>query len=139
MATAGEALTNLIARPDGLFELCMGRSVFNLSRPMARQGIGTPYLNPLSSDRFGGRLAAALVADGVHLAQPLSVPQATALAMVERTESGHPDYAFYREGAADRAVSAPQLTLSCEALPALAMVCSGCLALAPEDAGIDLP
>ncbi|MEP6587992.1 MAG: PfkB family carbohydrate kinase [Polaromonas sp.] len=139
IATAGEALIDLIGRPDGLFDPCLGGSVFNFTRAMARQQIGTLYLNPLSGDRFGRQLAQALVADGVQLARPEPVPQPTSLAVVALSESGHPDYAFYRQGVADRAVSAEGLMRSCDAVPTLEMVCSGCLALAPEDAAIYLP
>lgn len=139
IATAGEALIDLIGRPDGLFDPCLGGSVFNFTRAMARQRIGTLYLNPLSADRFGRRLAQALLADGVQLARPEPVQQTTSLAVVALSDSGHPDYAFYRQGVADRAVSADELMRSCEAVPTLEMVCSGCLALAPEDAAIYLP
>jgi fructokinase len=55
------------------------------------------------------------------------------------SESGQPDYAFYRQGVADRAVTAAELASACAAAPTLEMVCSGCLALAPEDAAIYLP
>ena len=113
--------------------------MFNFTRAMARQQIGTLYLNPLSGDRFGRRLAQALAADGVQLARPEPVPQPTSLAVVALSEAGHPDYAFYRQGVADRAVSAEGLMRSCDAAPTLEMVCSGCLALAPEDAQIYLP
>ncbi|MDB5886398.1 MAG: PfkB domain protein [Polaromonas sp.] len=139
IATAGEALIDLIGRPDGLFEPCLGGSVFNLTRAMARQGIGTLYLNPLSADRFGRQLVQALKADGVQLAQPQPVQQVTALAVVGLSDAGHPDYAFYRQGAADRAVSSGELLRLCGDAPTLEMVCSGCLALAPEDADIYLP
>ena len=139
IATAGEALIDLIGRPDGLFDPCLGGSVFNFTRAMARQNIGTLYLNPLSGDRFGRQLAQALIADGVHLARSEPVPQPTSLAVVSLSEAGHPDYAFYRQGVADRAVTAQELMRSCSAAPTLQMVCSGCLALAPEDAAIYLP
>jgi fructokinase len=139
IATAGEALIDLIGRPDGLFEPCPGGSVFNFTRAMARQSIGTLYLNPLSADRFGRQLAQALVADGVHLACPVPVQQSTSLAVVALSDSGHPDYAFYRQCVADRAVSVEELLRACQAVPSLQMVCSGCLALAPEDAAIYLP
>lgn len=139
IATAGEALIDLIGRSDGLFDPCLGGSVFNFTRAMARQSIGTLYLNPLSGDRFGRQLAQALVADGVQLAHPVPVPQPTSLAVVALNDSGHPDYAFYRQGVADRAVSSEELMRSCQLVPTLEMVCSGCLALAPEDAAIYLP
>lgn len=49
------------------------------------------------------------------------------------------DYAFYREGVADRAVSAQGLGHACTALPALQVVCTGALALDARDAATYLP
>ncbi len=139
VATAGEALIDLILQPDGRYEPCIGGAVFNLTRALARQDIGTLYLNPLSGDRFGRQLAAALVCDGVQLAHPQPVTQSTSLALVGVDDKGHPDYAFYREGVADRAITAERLIQSCRQAPALQMVCTGALALAPEDAPHYLP
>ncbi|MFN7154485.1 MAG: PfkB family carbohydrate kinase [Acidovorax sp.] len=138
-AIAGEALIDLIRRPDGSYLPCLGGALYNLCRALARQGVGTQYLNPLSRDRFGRELAAQLVADGVLLAQPEPVQQVTSLAVVNLNERGHPDYAFYREGVADRAVSAHGLIEACTALPALQLVCTGALALDERDTAIYLP
>ena len=139
VACAGEALIDLIAQPDGRYEPCLGGAVFNLTRALARQDVATLYLNPLSRDRFGRQLAAALLADGVQLGQPREVAQITSLAVVALDDSGHPDYAFYRQGVADRAVSAESLIQLCQRAPALELVCTGALALDPEDAGRYLP
>ena len=139
VAIAGEALIDLIRRPDGSYLPCLGGALYNLCRALARQGVGTQYLNPLSRDRFGRELAAQLAADGVHLAQPEPVQQVTSLAVVNLNAHGHPDYAFYREGVADRAVSAQSLGDACAALPALQVVCTGALALDPRDATTYLP
>jgi fructokinase len=139
VATAGEALIDLIAGADGRLEPCIGGAVYNLSRALARQGIETLYLNPLSRDRFGRQLAAGLLEDGVHLAAPEPVLEVTSLAVVSVNAAGHPDYAFYREGVADRATDAARLTQACEAAPQLQMVCTGALALSPDDASTYLP
>ncbi len=139
VATAGEALIDLIVQADGRYEPCLGGAVYNLTRALARQGTGTLYLNPLSSDRFGRQLAAALVADGVQLARAQPVQQSTSLAVVGLDDTGHPNYAFYRQGVADRAVTAEGLIESCRREPALQMVCTGALALAPQDAAHYLP
>ena len=88
---------------------------------------------------MGHRLALGLIEDGVHLAQPESVPEVTSLAMVGLDDQGHPDYAFYREGVADRAVTSHAMNAACEGFPGLAIVCTGCLALAPQDADKYLP
>ena len=139
VATAGEALIDMIAGADGRFEPCLGGAVYNLTRALSRQGIGTLYLNPLSKDRFGRQLASALLQDGVLLAMPDAVPQVTSLAVVNVDANGHPDYAFYREGVADRATSAAQLTQACSALENLQLVCTGALALSPDDGETYLP
>ena len=138
-AIAGEALIDLIRRPDGSYLPCLGGALYNLCRALARQGVGTQYLNPLSRDRFGRELAAQLVVDGVVLAQPEPVQSVTSLAVVNLDAHGHPDYAFYREGVADRAVSAQSLGDACAALPALQLVCTGALALDARDTAIYLP
>ncbi|MDD2880823.1 MAG: PfkB family carbohydrate kinase [Rhodoferax sp.] len=139
VATAGEALIDFIAHADGRFEPCLGGAVYNLTRALARQEVGTLYLNPLSRDRFGQRLAQGLVDDGVHLAVPEPVVQVTSLAVVNVNEQGHPDYAFYREGVADRATTATALTQACHDLEDLTLVCTGALALSPDDADTYLP
>ncbi len=139
VATAGEALIDLIAHTDGRFEPCLGGAVYNLTRALARQGVATLYLNPLSKDRFGRQLAAGLHQDGVQLAVPNGVTQVTSLAVVNVDGQGHPDYAFYREGVADRATSAAALTQACSSQEDLSLVCTGALALSPDDAEIYLP
>lgn len=139
VATAGEALIDMMGRPDGSFMPCLGGAVYNLTRALALQGIHTLYLNPLSSDRFGRQLAQGLHDCGVGFACPDAVAQPTALAMVALNENGHPDYAFYRDGVADRAVDATTLVRSCDAATGLQVVCTGALALDPRDAGVYLP
>ncbi len=139
VAIAGEALIDLIMRPDGAYEPCLGGALYNLARAVARQGVGALYLNPLSSDRFGRALAQQLHADGVLLAHEVHVQQVTSLAVVSLNEAGHPDYAFYREGVADRQVSAEGLQRACALQPGLKIICTGALALDARDAGIYLP
>ena len=139
VATAGEALIDLIAQPDGRFQACLGGAVFNLSRAIARQGVGVCYLNPLSGDRFGRQLALALAQDGVALAELQPVRQVSSLAVVAVDGVGHPDYAFYRQGVADRATSADRLGRHCAGMGMLRIVCTGALALAADDASIYLP
>jgi fructokinase len=139
VATAGEALIDLIRGADGRFEPCIGGAVYNLSRALARQGVNTLYLNPLSRDRFGRLLAAGMLEDGVQLASPEPVVEVTSLAVVSVNAQGHPDYAFYREGVADRAIDAARLTQACQNASALKIVCTGALALSPDDASTYLP
>jgi fructokinase len=139
VATAGEALIDLILNADGRLQPCLGGAVYNLTRALARQGVETLYLNPLSKDRFGRQLAAGLAVEGVHLAVPAPVTQVTSLAVVGVDANGHPDYSFYREGVADRATSAAAMTRACEDAEVLSLVCTGALALSPDDADTYLP
>ncbi len=139
VATAGEALIDLIHHADGHLQPCLGGAVYNLTRALARQGVPTLYLNPLSNDRFGRQLAAGLSDDGVHLAVPEPVQQVTSLAVVGVNAHGHPDYAFYREGVADRATTALALSAACARFDTLSLVCTGALALSPDDADTYLP
>lgn len=139
VATAGEALIDMVERADGSFVPCLGGAVYNLTRALALQGVPTLYLNPLSCDRFGRGLAQGLDAAGVGRARLEPVPEPTALAMVALNADGHPDYAFYREGVADRATTAAQLNGLCAEAPGLALVCTGALALSPDDAQVYLP
>ena len=141
IAMAGEALIDLISRPDGAFEPCLGGAVYNLSRALSLQGLGTLYLNPFSQDRFGRALRQQMVDDGVQLSQAAPVTAPTSLAVVALDPNGHPDYAFYRQGVADRQVSATQLNAACAPTltPVLQWVGTGGLALDPQDADVYLP
>jgi fructokinase len=139
VATAGEALIDLVAQPDGSFVPCLGGAVYNVTRALALQGVGTLYLNPLSGDRLGRQLAQALAQSGAQLACPQPVPEVTSLALVALDAVGHPDYTFYRQGVADRATTAQALDAACACAPGLQLVCTGALALSPQDADTYLP
>ena len=139
VATAGEALIDLVRGSDGSLQPCAGGAVYNFSRALAAQGVVTAYLNPLSSDAFGRQLARGLLEAGVALAGGPAVREPTSLAIVGVDSQGQPAYSFYREGVADRAVDAATLMAECDSLPQLQAVCTGCLALVPEDAARYLP
>lgn len=139
VATAGEALIDMVERADGLFEPCAGGAVYNFTRALSLQGLGTAYLNPVSRDRFGRLLADGLRAAGVLLGRAQPVVEPTSLALVGLDEQGQASYTFYRDGVADRAVEASGLDTAALGLPRLEVVCTGCLALMPEDAERYLP
>jgi len=139
VVTAGEALIDLVTRPDGLLEPCLGGAVYNFTRALALQGVPSAYLNPLSHDGFGRQLAQGLAGAGVHVAYPRPVAQPTSLAVVGVDGQGQPAYSFYREGVADRAVDATTLAASTQALPAVEAACTGALALARQDSALYLP
>ncbi|USX24200.1 PfkB family carbohydrate kinase [Oxalobacteraceae bacterium OTU3CINTB1] len=137
IATLGEALVDMIEQPDGRFQACLGGSVFNSAIGLARQGVPTAYLNPLSTDKFGGRFAALLRASDVLPAARAPSPRPTSLAIVSIDANGAPTYAFHRERVADRDVSAASLIASFP--PQLALLHTGGLALVPEDGETLLP
>lgn len=139
VATAGEALIDLIEDADGRLCPCAGGAVYNLTRALGLQGVGTLYLNPLSHDRFGRLLAEGIAQAGVALAQPQPVHAPTSLAVVGLDAQGKASYSFYREGVADRQVSAQGLIAACDAQPGLRITVTGCLALAAEDSANYLP
>lgn len=139
VATAGEALIDLIQEADGRMRPCDGGAVYNLTRALGLQGVGTVYLNPLSSDRFGRGLARGLYHAGVSLAQPVPVHQPTSLAVVGIDSQGKASYSFYRDGVADRQVNATQMNQQCAQQSMLSVVATGCLALVDEDSAKYLP
>ncbi|KRD26537.1 carbohydrate kinase [Acidovorax sp. Root267] len=139
VATAGEALFDLIEEPDGRLKPCAGGAVYNLTRALGLQGVGTLYLNPLSGDLLGRQLAHGLQEAGVALAAPAPVRAPSALALAALDTEGKASYSFYRDGVADRQVTADALIAACAAQPHLQVVATGCLALVAQDAAIYLP
>jgi len=104
---AGENLIDMIQTDaEGeapAFRASVGGSPYNCARALGRLGAAAGYLTPISTDRMGERLAAAMAADGVALLGGRS-PRPTAMALVT-LEDGQPHYQFYREGVADRDVT----------------------------------
>jgi fructokinase len=139
VATAGEALMDMIQEADGRLRPCDGGAVYNLTRALGLQGVGTLYLNPLSQDRFGRGLARAIETAGVTLAHTEPAHEPTSLAVVSLDEAGKASYSFYREGVADRRVDAATMSAQCAAQPALKVVVTGCLALVADDSPKYLP
>lgn len=139
VATAGEALIDLIEEADGRLRPCNGGAVYNLTRALGLQGVGTLYLNPLSQDRFGRGMAEAIDQAGVTLAQQTPVHEPTSLAVVGLDEQGKASYSFYRDGVADRQVDAAHMTAQCAEQPALSVIATGCLALVADDSHKYLP
>jgi fructokinase len=140
IAIAGEALIDLISEHDGRFNPCLGGAVYNLARALSRQGMGTLYLNPFSADKLGQALMQKMVDDGVVLSQPSPVQAVTSLAVVNLNDDGHPSYAFYREGVADRQVTAATMNADCaQHADSIDMVCTGALALDARDRHVYLP
>lgn len=94
----GEALIDLLVRPDGRVEAAPGGGPFNTARTIARLGQRVAFAGRLSTDAFGRRLRHALAADGVELDLVDSTDDPTTLAVVEAGAGGATDYRFYLEG-----------------------------------------
>lgn len=130
-AALGEALVDLIEHADGRYEPCLGGSVCNFTRAMARQRQHIRYLNPLSTDTFGARFVDRLRADGVDLGQAARSPWPTSLAVVSLGPGGVPAYTFHRQHVADRDGTADEFIARLPA--ALRLIHTGGLALVPGD------
>jgi fructokinase len=134
--TMGEALIDLIGQEtSGSFIAHNGGAVYNLARALAAQDLRSVYSNPLSNDRFGRQLRDGLAQYNVELASKIPVPQPTSLAIAALDEQGQAKYAFYREGVADKAITADRLkSISSQFFTRDQnnWALTGCLALAPD-------
>ncbi|HWA20652.1 MAG TPA: carbohydrate kinase [Devosia sp.] len=102
----GESLIDLISKPvkaDGTRELLAkaGGSPMNCAIALARLGLESGFLCPISSDTFGDVILEPLRSAGVTQLIKDRVREPTTLAVVTDDGKGNPRYAFYRE--ADRA------------------------------------
>lgn len=104
VVVAGEALFDLIARPEGPLVAVPGGSPYNTARAVARLGVKCAWIGGLSSDRFGRALGAGLDADGVGLDFVQRTDLPTTLALAELGSDGAASYRFYVQG-----TSAPEL------------------------------
>jgi fructokinase len=104
IVVAGEALIDLIVRPDGEIVPVAGGSPFNSVRAIARLGVPASWVGGLSSDRFGRMLEAGLAADGVGRDQVQRTDLPTTLALAEIGADGAASYRFYTEATSAPAV-----------------------------------
>jgi fructokinase len=100
IVVAGEALVDLIGRPDGTIGALPGGGPYNAARAIARLGVPVAWAGCLSSDRFGRELEAGLAADGVSLSLVQRTDLPTTLALAELDASGAATYRFYTDGTA---------------------------------------
>ncbi|MFO1318582.1 MAG: carbohydrate kinase [Burkholderiales bacterium] len=127
---AGENLVDLVVQADGNYYPAPGGAPFNVACALALQGMPTGYLNPISSDVFGGQLLRTLDRAGArHLGPFVAAP--TSLAVVATNERGEARYSFYRSEVADRSITGIELAARTPA-GTLAFHTGG-LALVPPD------
>ncbi|MEN0061543.1 MAG: carbohydrate kinase [Myxococcota bacterium] len=131
IAVVGESIMDLIRQPSGAFRPHVGGSPYNVARALARQGVPVSYMSPLSADAFGDALHDALVAEGAQVPECPRSSRPTSLAVVTIDESGQPAYGLYREGIADRDISADELLARLP--PDVGVLHTGSLALVPGE------
>ncbi len=114
IVVGGEALIDLVVRPDGELAAHPGGGPFNTARTLSRLEQPVLYLGRISEDRFGRRLRGELADDGVRLDAVVPTSDPTTLALAETDAHGAASYRFYTEG-----TSAPGLTTEAalDALP----------------------
>ena len=119
LVSVGESLIDLVQQGQDesgkpLFCAHEGGSPFNVAIAMARLGASVGFLCPSSTDAFGiQNCGLGWPKRGSPLcSRPVAAP--TALAVVSTDATGHPSYAFHRQGTADRTLDPIRL---CEALP----------------------
>ncbi len=108
IVVAGDALVDLIVRPDGSIEAVPGGGPYNTARAVGRLGLPVAWVGGLSSDRFGRELEAGLAGAGVDLTLAQRTDLPTTLALAEIGADGAASYRFYAEGtAAPRVLPGP--------------------------------
>lgn len=95
LAVAGEALIDLVPRPDGALAPLVGGGPLNAARAAGRLGQPTAFLGCVSNDGFGRSIAEALAGDGVALDPRLRTDRPTSLAVAELDANGAASYRFH--------------------------------------------
>jgi fructokinase len=95
----GEALFDLFMRDSEGGKLRLdavpGGSPFNVALGLARLGQPVEFFSGLSNDLMGRKLAHFMKAEGIGATYAKYVAGPTALSIVELSDEGSPDYAFY--------------------------------------------
>ncbi|GAB2918316.1 PfkB family carbohydrate kinase [Rheinheimera gaetbuli] len=131
LAVIGENVVDMLPGADGFYRACLGGSPFNVAIAAARQNVAVCYLSPLSQDHFGQQFAHYLADNGGAYGPAFFSSAPTSVAMVSINAQRQPQYSLYRQGIADRDISAAQ---QIAALPsACKLLHLGSLALEPQD------
>jgi fructokinase len=104
IVVAGDALVDLIVRPDGSITAVPGGGPYNCARAVGRLEVPVAWIGGLSSDRFGRQLDAGLAGAGVDLSMAQRTDLPTTLAMAEIGDDGAASYRFYTDSTSAPAV-----------------------------------
>lgn len=109
----GEALFDMFLRPDEsqglLLDAVPGGSPFNVALGLARLGQRTEFFSGMSGDLMGRKMNDFIGREGIGLTYAVHTKQPTALAIVGLDANGGPDYAFYGDFPAYRAITEADL------------------------------
>ncbi|WP_426504573.1 carbohydrate kinase family protein [Dactylosporangium sp. McL0621] len=130
-AVLGEAVIDLVERPDGAFAAHPGGSPLNVAVALSRLRRPVELLARFSTGLFGRRLRAHAEGNGVGLRHAVTAREPATLAAVAIDPSGSAAYDFYVDGTADWQWTAEDLA----ALPAFDVLHTGSLACARPPGG----
>jgi fructokinase len=111
----GEALVDLIVTEEAAVPH-IGGGPLNTARALARLGVPTAFVGGVSSDVFGKRITAAMLADGVRIDTVVKTEAPTTMALVELNAAGAASYRFYFEGTSVAACTTERATSAIDAL-----------------------
>src|SRR4051794_34832608 len=109
LLVCGEALIDLVGRPDGSYLARPGGGPANTALTLARLGTPVQLAARLSTDAFGARIRAHLTDSGVDLSTSRAVEEPTTLAVATLDADGRAQYGFYWQGTADWQWTADEL------------------------------
>ena len=95
IVVGGEALVDLVIRPDGHVAATLGGGPYNVARSLGRLGASVGFLSAISTDLFGQRLHAGLDSDGVDTCYTVRTDLPTTLAAAQLDDGGSATYQFY--------------------------------------------
>ena len=105
----GDAIVDLIDRGNRIFEACPGGSTLNCALTSGQLNSDVLYTSTLSTDAFGELLVNRLRECQVDMRADARSDAPTSLAVVSIGQTDRPNYAFYREGTADREIPADEI------------------------------
>ncbi|MBK8018879.1 MAG: hypothetical protein IPK20_20680 [Betaproteobacteria bacterium] len=133
ITVSGEIVADLIAdmHSPGDFSFHVGGQGANVALALARLGMSSTLLMPMSRDALGERFAAILSEAGVRLPLASASDLPTSIALVSLRE-GQPVYSLYREGVADRDLHRDRILSALPVDPAVHVIGAFCYAVEPD-------
>lgn len=134
LLVCGEALIDLVGQPDGTYLARPGGGPANTAVTLGRLGVPVGLAARISSDGFGEKVRAHLLASAVALGPSRDVDEPTTLAVASLDDEGRARYGFYWQGTADWQWTASELPRP-DSATAVRAVVIGSLAVALPPGG----